>query len=250
MAVSIQTFLTGKILYSYVDGSVGKPKDEKELLSWTTNNSKVVTWILNSVESNIAINLTSFETASEIWAYLKRCYQQSNHARRYQVEYELSKLQQGALSIQDFYSKLTTSLWHEIQLMDPVIPVAAVETVKILRDTSKLIQFLYKLRSEFEPTQATLMNRPQLSSLEAALSDLMAEETCLKTLASMREVVLDAAFITHNFSGKLRDMSKVKCFECNGFGHMVARCPTRKQIGIPLDQLLCFVSIANKKDMR
>ncbi|KAF8378298.1 hypothetical protein HHK36_029637 [Tetracentron sinense] len=146
-----------------------------------------------------------------LWKYLKRCYQQANHAHLYQIEYELSKLEQGTMSIQEFYSKLT-SLWNEVQLMDPEIPTTAVEIVNKLRDRSRLMQFLYKLRADFERTRAAIMNRPTLPSLESALADLLAEETRQSTLAFMKDasspVLSESALVAGNFRGKHRDVTK------------------------------------------
>lgn len=51
-------------------------------------NAKIVSLILNSVESHISIALKRFSTAKEMFEYLKRVYQQSNLARRYQVEHD------------------------------------------------------------------------------------------------------------------------------------------------------------------
>lgn len=44
-----------------------KSADEKVLATWRQNNIKVVTWILNSVDSSISLSLQAFSRASDMW---------------------------------------------------------------------------------------------------------------------------------------------------------------------------------------
>lgn len=47
-------------LHEYLNGTTTTPtdeKDEKGKANWDQNNSKVVTWILNSIEPTIAVSL-------------------------------------------------------------------------------------------------------------------------------------------------------------------------------------------------
>ena len=61
-------------------------------------------WILGSVEPSILLNLKPYKTSREMWGYLKKVYNQSNTARRCQLQLELGQLVQGSMSIQEFYS--------------------------------------------------------------------------------------------------------------------------------------------------
>ena len=47
---------------------------------WEVSNSKIITWINNSIDSLIDIQLTNYEIAKEISKYLERLYMQSNFA--------------------------------------------------------------------------------------------------------------------------------------------------------------------------
>ena len=73
-------FLKGKRMWGYVSGTSTKPKDDKDesfaeqLDLWDANNSKIITWINNSVQQSIGIQLAKYETAKEVWEHLERLY--------------------------------------------------------------------------------------------------------------------------------------------------------------------------------
>lgn len=64
----LEHFVKGQGLHGYLDGTTKAPtdeKDEKGNYSLDEYNSKVVTWILNSIEPTIALSLHSFFKASK-----------------------------------------------------------------------------------------------------------------------------------------------------------------------------------------
>lgn len=77
---------------------------------WTQNNSKVVTWILNSIESNITLSLQSFSKVSDIWNHLKNLYHQANMTRKFYLDTHLLKYIQGDRTVQDYYNGFVTLL--------------------------------------------------------------------------------------------------------------------------------------------
>lgn len=58
-----QMFVKGKELWNHLDGSFTVPTDPKELGS---RESKVVSWLLSSIEPLMVNNLCSFNTAKEM----------------------------------------------------------------------------------------------------------------------------------------------------------------------------------------
>lgn len=46
-----------------------KSANEKALGTWRQNNAKVVTWIINSVDSSISLSLQDFSKASDMWTH-------------------------------------------------------------------------------------------------------------------------------------------------------------------------------------
>ncbi|XP_019455139.1 PREDICTED: uncharacterized protein LOC109356269 [Lupinus angustifolius] len=100
-------------MWGYVSGTFVKPTNSatenyaKELETWEVNNSKIITWINNSVSQSIGVQLAKYDSASQVWEHLKRLYVQSNFAKQYQLEIDIRALQQHSMSIQEFYSAMT-----------------------------------------------------------------------------------------------------------------------------------------------
>lgn len=107
-------FIQGQELWGYVDGSEKKPGDSDKvgLKKWSSENSRVMSWILGSVEPQIAINLRPYKTATEMWKYLETIYHQNSDAHKFQLDMEIHEFSQGERTIQEYYSNFM-SLWLE-----------------------------------------------------------------------------------------------------------------------------------------
>ena len=105
MVLPSQHFVDGNRLRGFLDGTTMKLTDgDKLVATWSQNNSKVVNWIHNSIESNISVSLQAFKKASDMWNRMK-LYHQANKARRIHLDTELAK-----------YNGHLTS-WNEIDSM-------------------------------------------------------------------------------------------------------------------------------------
>jgi transposase InsO family protein len=177
--------LKGKKMWSYVDGTSVKPTDETDatkyaaaLETWDVNNSKIITWINNSVSQLIGMQLAKYDTAKEVWDHLKRLLVQSNFAKRYQLESDIRALKQNNMTIQDFYSAMS-NLWDQLALMES----AELKTVKAYidqREEQRLVQFLMALRDDFEGLRGSILHRTPLPKVDSVVNELLAEEIRLK----------------------------------------------------------------------
>ena len=115
---------------------------------------------------------------------------------------------QNDLSIQDFFCAMTT-LWDQLALTESIELQACDAYIKS-RDDDCLVQLLMGLRPEFENYRSGILHRKHLPSVEDVINELMAEETCLKTVkgvpplnhlasASESSVNTDTSSITDQF---------------------------------------------------
>ena len=104
----LKNFVEGQGLFGYLDGTITKPPtpsttDSEALATWSKVNAKVITWILNSIDSSLAVALQAYTTAADTWAHLKKIYHQTNKARKFHLDSEIVKFTQGARSVQEYF---------------------------------------------------------------------------------------------------------------------------------------------------
>ena len=111
----LRNFVEGQGLFGYLDGSIPRPHittDSKGLATWSKENAKVVTWILNSIDPSLAVALQAYTTATDMWAHLKKVYHQTNKARKFHLDSEIAKYTQGDKSVHEYFNGFLT-LWTE-----------------------------------------------------------------------------------------------------------------------------------------
>ena len=109
----LKNFVEGQGLFGYLDGTVTKPPtpsstDSKAIATWSEENAKVITWILNSIDSSLAMALQAYATAAEMWAHLKKIYHQTNKAQKFHLDSEIAKFTQGDRSVQEYFNGFLT----------------------------------------------------------------------------------------------------------------------------------------------
>jgi hypothetical protein len=84
--------------------------------------------------------------------------------------------QESSQSISDYYSQ-TASMWEQLATADP--PLRYAEDNDLFakyKDRRRFTQFMMGLHEDFESTQAALLSRSPLPSLDAAVNELISEE--------------------------------------------------------------------------
>ncbi|GMY18199.1 hypothetical protein FCV25MIE_13438 [Fagus crenata] len=117
-------------------------------------------------------------------------------------------------------------LWNEMDMMDTDIAEAVFATIVTMRQSSRMRHFLMKLRPEFEPVRAVILNQGTKASLDDIIVDLLAEETRLNSLSSSDEPI-DTALIATSYKGKGRALSIVQCHFCHEIEHVSKNCRKR-----------------------
>ncbi|KAG6497857.1 hypothetical protein ZIOFF_045763 [Zingiber officinale] len=175
-----QIFVKGKELWNYINGANPAPNnEEEEYVKWKVKDTQIMSWILGSVEPSILLNLKSYKTSREMWDYLNKIYNQSNIARRFQLELELGQLSQGNISIQEFYSSFE-NLWAEYTDIEYAsVPPEGLITIKNVHETSNRD----RVKGEFEAIRSNLMNRGPVPLFDLYVGELLTEEQRLITHA-------------------------------------------------------------------
>ncbi|KAK7245636.1 hypothetical protein RIF29_40484 [Crotalaria pallida] len=221
-----QLFVTGKELWGHIDGTVPTPTDATQLAQWKVKDARVMSWLIGSCDPQIVLNLRPYKTAKTMWEYLKKVYNQTNSARRFQLECEIANYTQGSMSIQEYYSGFM-NLWAEFSdIVCATVSKNSLSDVLATHEVSKRDTFLMKLRPDFENLRSHLMNRHPPPTLDDCFGELLREEQRLLTQATLDQdkmIAAPVAFLAQG-KGKGRDMSKVQCFSCKNYGHVAANC--------------------------
>ncbi|KAL6322438.1 hypothetical protein AAG906_008093 [Vitis piasezkii] len=186
-----------------------------------------MSWILNSMERNIAEIFSYSESSLDLWEALRDMYgNQNNSARIFQIQQEVNALRQDG---RPFVSLLGNfkSLWSELEVYRPhtVDPVV----LKKRTEEDRVFQVLASLGSEFEDLRCHILMSPELPSLKSVCSTIQREEVRRKVM--IRETVTNPsdtrAYIAHkNYEGKSIKGKRLdlKCEHCNAPGHTSDRC--------------------------
>ncbi|KAF3621796.1 hypothetical protein FXO38_31667 [Capsicum annuum] len=185
-------FIRGKGLLDILDDSKAIPTEDKEKEVWEANNGKIIIWLVNSVSTDIAMELTYFEKTSEIWSHLHTLGNQQNLAREFKLERLLEESTQGEKSVRCFYSGLLRLWVEQDQYFAASISAAGLKDFMTTTKRTRTVQFLIKLRSEFEPLRAYILNREKLPALDVVVSKIILE--CHKKSGSVKRSTPYKAF--------------------------------------------------------
>ncbi|KAG9439538.1 hypothetical protein H6P81_019703 [Aristolochia fimbriata] len=243
----MHTFLKGQNLWKYVIGACPLPvlvadnSNLKAVDEWEINNSKALTLLVSSVSSSISFHIGKSDCAHDGWLFLEKRYMGTNFAQKYKLAIDLHSLRKMPnQSISDFYAQISL-LWDQLAAMDHKFEYE-VDTVIFQKYNKEvhLVQFFMPLRDEYDSIRSSMLHMTPLSSVESALSELLAEDTRRLTRGPFSPSLggIDTVFATSSKKSSTsleekpsttRDMSKVKCNYCKEFGHMKFTCPKLKK---------------------
>ena len=227
----LKNFVEGQGLFGYLDGSITKPQitsatDSKSLATWSKENAKVITWILNSIDPSLAVALQAYTTATDMWAHLKKVYHQTNKARKFHLDSEIAKYAQGDKTVHEYFNGFLT-LWTErdSMLIQTVSSGFLSEALKLQEETH-ISQFLMNLRPEFESVQSALLNRENYANLDTCFQEVLREElrlTSQRTILEEPKAFL-APLPANSALLATPNPKQTQCYECKGFGHIAKNC--------------------------
>ncbi|CAN1129053.1 hypothetical protein LINPERHAP2_LOCUS5009, partial [Linum perenne] len=169
-------------------------------------------------------------------------------SRLFEIEFELAKITQGDRDINTFYTA-ASDLWTEQDLLSmSMLSSAASAEILAERNRTRVLQFLMKLRPEFETVRSQAIAN-NTTDIEDILGDLVRVETRLNTQAQLDGIGSSAngvansgnVFVTgrrpqfYSHSGRnntnrntpASSNNEMKCRHCHIVGHSVAHCRQR-----------------------
>ncbi|XP_059315467.1 uncharacterized protein LOC132066099 [Lycium ferocissimum] len=140
--------LSAKNKLGFINGTCKIPEKESNLIiQWTRCNDMVLSWLLNSLNKEIAESVVYLQTAADLWKELEERYGQSNGTKLYQLQRELNLINQGSNDVASYFTKIKR-IWDQLRELNTFTTCSCACTCeakehnhKMVED-QKLIQFL------------------------------------------------------------------------------------------------------------
>ncbi|KAJ6797650.1 Uncharacterized protein M6B38_215820 [Iris pallida] len=166
--------LSAKNKTSFITGRIKEPDEASkpdEYALWQYCNDMVLSWILNSIEPELANSVLSCNTPHAIWEDLRERFSLGNAPCIFQIQRDIYKIEQGSMSVVAYYTKLK-GLWDELAFFNsPVICTCGAQN-----DCTKLIQFLKGLNESYSGTRCQILLMNPLPSIRQAYASIAQEE--------------------------------------------------------------------------
>lgn len=241
---SVKMSLGSKNKLGYIDGSTKRPEaGTKEFQRWMRNDYMVRSWLFKSMNDRLAESLILCESAKHLWDELVERYGVSNAPQIYQLKRELNKIEQGDLTVSEYYCK-QKSLSDEICYLQGY-PVCECEAKKScvcnverkiieMQEKNKVIDFLMGLNvKKYQGVIGNIIAMDPLPNLSKAYHIVQQAEKqrmLQEGMEEFKEADLSAFNInrmkkgSQSFRESKAEKMKLKCEYCGKKGHVMKGC--------------------------
>lgn len=221
--------LGGRSKLGYVNGHIKAPDpSSKDYEAWQCKDQLVMSWLLNSMENNIAEIFSYSESSMDLWEAVKEMYgNQNNAARVFQIKRDLANLQQDGKTYVQLLGILK-GMWSELALYRPHTVDIAV--LKKRDEEDKIFQLLSSLGPDYEDLRSRVLMNSDLPSLASVCATIQREEARRKVMNPEPRITLPetrAYAVTRQMKGNKAYKGKrpdLKCTHCHNLGHTIGRC--------------------------
>ncbi|KAF3774081.1 hypothetical protein EJ110_NYTH48291 [Nymphaea thermarum] len=198
-------------------------------VSWKGDNNIVMSWIMNSVQPQIASTIAYYTSAKQMWDFLKQTYSNDkNVSKILQVEEELLNLQQSDQSLAQYFASLK-SISERLKALRPPCPTC----YKTHGEQSMVAKFLQGLSSENAVAKAQMLTGAEIPDLAEAYNRLSRLAVTLSSSSSdIHAYALAASGGRGRGLFRGRGMGRgsgvgrgrFQCTYCGKIGHLEDRC--------------------------
>ncbi|KAM6589411.1 hypothetical protein CsatA_012016 [Cannabis sativa] len=157
-----------------------------------------------------------------MWNDLAERFNEGNGPRVFQLQTQLTHLQQGDNSVSSYFTKLK-SLWDELKKFQPITSCTC-GAMKIFLDyynQNQVLQFLTGLNESYASVRAQILLNEPIPNLSRVFAMIVQEER-QRSLGSTSLVPVAAAASSANPSRAKKP--RPSCSNCGKPGHLVDKC--------------------------
>ncbi|XP_056685665.1 uncharacterized protein [Spinacia oleracea] len=259
---NVKRALVAKNKEGFVNGEITKPAvNHKDYMKWKRADFMVVSWILSSMNHELADDFGYIDTAADLRRELNERFGQSNGPLIYQLKKEIESLTQQNMTIVTYYGKLK-KLWDEMQNLRAFPSCTCgvmmqyscqfLKKIAEFEEEDKMMKFLLGLNGGFDSTVTNVLSMDPLPSNNRVFSitQQIEKQKELSVAAVESNAMTSSAMATQAYRGGQnqsqeyaagtgkKDWKEIKkekmnrfCNHCKGKGHTADQC--FKLIGYP-----------------
>ncbi|KAL2326401.1 hypothetical protein Fmac_025459 [Flemingia macrophylla] len=180
----VSTPLRSKNKLHFINETLPRPPPGSTMFGhWNGCNSIVMSWLIHSLDPNIAPSVRLMDTAVEIWNTLRKRYYQGDVFRISDIQEEIYALRQGYLSISAYFTQFQ-NLWQELDQFRPLPSCSCkikcscnhVPTIRSYREGDYVRRFLKGLNKPYSVVRSQAMMMQPLPDLDHVFSLLIQQE--------------------------------------------------------------------------
>ncbi|XP_074318133.1 uncharacterized protein LOC141654924 [Silene latifolia] len=185
---------------------------------WIQVDYMVTNWILNTIVEAISGDFDYILSSKQLWDDLVERYGQTNGPRYFEIGKELYNLQQGNLSMAEYYGRMKY-LWEELQNIEGipecvcgVLEKCSCSMIKRFieaENNRRLIQFLMGVDPAYDTLRQLLLAHDPLPTLNQAFSRLLQAESQRSVSLKVSPVEESTAlYVAKNFNQRSFNTSR------------------------------------------
>lgn len=179
-AQSVKLALDGRGRLGYLTGDIAQPgKTDPSFKKWKSENSLIMSWLINSMEPTIGKLYLFLPTAKDVWDAVRDCYSDlENSSQIYDLKTRLWQSKQGDRDVTTYYNIMVT-LWQELDQCyedDWKDPSDATKFQK-REENDRVYMFLAGLNQELDEVRGRILGRKPLPSMREVFSEVRREES-------------------------------------------------------------------------
>nr|XP_016452871.1 PREDICTED: uncharacterized protein LOC107777375 [Nicotiana tabacum] len=230
-AQSVKLAIDGSGKLGHMTGETIKPEvGDPKMNAWRSDNSLVIAWLINSMDTVIGKSYIFLPTARDVWEAVRETYSYVENASQiFELKIKLWQAKQDKREVTAYYNEMV-SLWQELDQCyhdECDCPADSVKTRKG-EENEKAYLFLAGLNRDFDEFRSPILGKNPLPSIRETLSEIRREESrgkvMLKPYLNLElKPVVDASALA---TVKNEDDKKKRpwCDHCKKYWHTRETC--------------------------
>lgn len=165
---------------SFLTGASAKPTtNDKAIETWVTDNNRVKSWLIDSMNLTLMRRFIRLQTAAEIWEAVKKTfYDGSDETQLFELNRRSFTTRQNGISLPTYYNELI-SIFQEIdaRLVTEEAVVAATVAVNKTLSRFRVHIFLAGLDQEFNHAGSEILRKDPALDLETSYAYIRKDYT-------------------------------------------------------------------------